>query len=184
MDFFYYSNDINLIGHRCEGGELFDRICEKGSFFESDAASIIRTILDAVSYLHDQGVVHRDIKPENLLYRCKEVLAPDGSPANSSPDLVIADFGLSKLIDPQKYDLLMTTVGTPSYMAPEVIKRSGHGKPVDLWSIGVLTFFLLSGSTPFDAENSAEELQNILEANFSFEPKDIWCHVSPMGKRN
>lgn len=72
----------------CTGGELFDRLCDNGSFYEKDAARIVSVILDATAYLHDLNVVHRDIKPENLLFKSRE---PDS-------ELLIADFGLSKMM--------------------------------------------------------------------------------------
>ncbi|KAJ3415986.1 hypothetical protein HDV05_003583 [Chytridiales sp. JEL 0842] len=171
-DYFETPNNLYLVMDLCTGGELFDRICERGSFYEEDAAEIIKTVLEAVAYLHDQNIVHRDIKPENLLFKTKDSLS----------QLVIADFGLSKMMDPTKFDGLMTTCGTPGYMAPEVIRKTGHGKPVDLWSIGVLTYFLLCGYTPFDCSNSADELQRILTANYKFEPAEYWSEVSPVAK--
>ncbi|KAJ3101988.1 hypothetical protein HDU97_000901 [Phlyctochytrium planicorne] len=171
-DYFETPNNLYLVMDLCTGGELFDRICEKGSFYEEDAAEIVRTVVDAVAYLHDQNIVHRDIKPENLLFRTKESLS----------ELVIADFGLSKIMDPETYDGLMTTCGTPGYMAPEVIKKTGHGRAVDLWSIGVLSYFLLCGYTPFDSNSSADELQRILTGSYSFEPTEYWQEVSDTAK--
>ena len=130
----FHRLQVYLVMDLCTGGELFDRICEKGSYYESDAADIIRVVVSAISYLHSQNIVHRDIKAENLLFKSRE---------SSDPlDLVIADFGLSKMMDEDKAYMLMTTCGTPGYMAPEVIKRTGHTKPVDMWSLGVLTYFL------------------------------------------
>lgn len=102
------------------GGELFDRICRKGSYYETDAADLIRATLSAVAYLHDHGIVHRDLKPENLLFRTPE----------DNADLLIADFGLSRIMDEEAFRVLTTTCGTPGYMAPEIFKKSGHGKPV------------------------------------------------------
>ncbi|KAJ3000202.1 hypothetical protein HDV02_000115 [Globomyces sp. JEL0801] len=100
-------HDLYLVLDLCTGGELFDRICETGHFYEKDAADIIKTVLDAVSYLHKLNIVHRDLKPENLLFRSRD---PDS-------DLMIADFGLSKIIDDGD-GFLKTTCGTPGYMAP------------------------------------------------------------------
>lgn len=150
------------------GGELFDRICRKGSYFESDAADLVRATLSAVAYLHDHGIVHRDLKPENLLFRTPE----------DNADLLIADFGLSRIMDEEQFHVLTTTCGTPGYMAPEIFKKSGHGKPVDLWAIGVITYFLLCGYTPFDRDSNLEEMQAILAADYSFTPLEYWRNVS------
>ncbi|KAI9336756.1 CAMK/CAMK1 protein kinase [Obelidium mucronatum] len=150
----------------CTGGELFDRIVERGSFFEEDAAEIIRTVLEAVAYLHSQNIVHRDLKPENLLFRAKD-----------SNDLVIADFGLSKISDGEALNNLRTLCGTPGYMAPEVILKTGHGKSVDLWSIGVMTYFLLCGYTPFDGGNR-DDIEKVLAGNYAFEPSEYWVDIS------
>lgn len=150
------------------GGELFDRICRKGSYYESDAADLIRATLSAVAYLHDHGIVHRDLKPENLLFRTPE----------DNADLLIADFGLSRIMDEEQFHVLTTTCGTPGYMAPEIFKKSGHGKPVDVWAIGVITYFLLCGYTPFDRESNLEEMQAILVADYSFTPLEYWRGVS------
>ena len=150
------------------GGELFDRICRKGSYYESDAASLIRATLSAVAYLHDHGIVHRDLKPENLLFRTPE----------DNADLLIADFGLSRIMDEEQFHVLTTTCGTPGYMAPEIFKKSGHGKPVDVWAIGVISYFLLCGYTPFDRDSNLEEMQAILVADYSFTPIEYWRGVS------
>lgn len=117
---------VYLVTDLALGGELFDRICRKGSYYESDAADLIRAVLSAVAYLHDHGIVHRDLKPENLLFRTPE----------DDADLLIADFGLSRIMDEEQFHVLTTTCGTPGYMAPEIFKKSGHGKPVYVLSPG------------------------------------------------
>jgi calcium/calmodulin-dependent protein kinase I len=111
---------VYLVTDLALGGELFDRICRKGSYYETDAADLIRATLSAVAYLHDHGIVHRDLKPENLLFRTPE----------DNADLLIADFGLSRIMDEEQFHVLTTTCGTPGYMAPEIFNKSGHGKPV------------------------------------------------------
>jgi serine/threonine protein kinase len=175
---------VYLITDLCLGGELFDRICRKGNYYESDAGNLVRTTVSAVSYLHDNGIVHRgmsriskssdetDLKPENLLFR---------TPAEDS-DLLIADFGLSRIIDEESFHVLTTTCGTPGYMAPEIFKKSGHGKPVDVWALGVITYFLLCGYTPFDRDSSVEEMQAIMAGDYSFEPPEYWEDVSDKAK--
>ncbi|KAI9680829.1 MAG: hypothetical protein M1817_004269 [Caeruleum heppii] len=168
VDYFETMNNLYLVTDLALGGELFDRICRKGSYYESDAAELIRATLSAVAYLHDHGIVHRDLKPENLLFRTPE----------DNADLLIADFGLSRVMDEEQFHVLTTTCGTPGYMAPEIFKKIGHGKPVDIWAIGVITYFLLCGYTPFDRDSNLEEMQAILVADYSFTPIEYWRGIS------
>ncbi|KAF3079993.1 hypothetical protein TWF569_001638 [Orbilia oligospora] len=172
VDYFETMNNLYLVTDLALGGELFDRICRKGSYFESDAADLIRATLSAVAYLHDHGIVHRDLKPENLLFRTPE----------DNADLLIADFGLSRIMDEERFHVLTTTCGTPGYMAPEIFKKTGHGKPVDIWAIGVITYFLLCGYTPFDRDSNLEEMQAILKADYKFEPAQYWQDISDNAK--
>ncbi|CAG9991455.1 unnamed protein product [Clonostachys byssicola] len=172
VDYFETMNNLYLVTDLALGGELFDRICRKGSYYESDAADLIRATLSAVAYLHDHGIVHRDLKPENLLFRTPE----------DNADLLIADFGLSRIMDEEQFHVLTTTCGTPGYMAPEIFKKTGHGKPVDLWALGVITYFLLCGYTPFDRDSDFEEMQAILNADYSFTPVEYWRGVSTHAK--
>jgi calcium/calmodulin-dependent protein kinase I len=136
--------------------------------------------MKAVQYIHNSGIVHRDLKPENLLFR---------TPAEDA-DVMIADFGLSRVMEEEKFNLLTEICGTPGYMAPEIFKKSmcctesmaiyvslmnicgaaGHGKPVDIWAMGVITYFLLAGYTPFDRENQLQEMQAIIAGDYKFEP--------------
>jgi len=167
-DYFETMNNLYLVTDLCTGGELFDRICAKGSYFEKDARHLVHVMSSAVAYLHERGIIHRDLKPENLLFRSKD----------EDADLLIADFGLSKMIDDQKMTVLTTTCGTPGYMAPEIFKKEGHHKPVDVWAIGVITYFLLCGYTPFDRDNNSEEIKAICAADYKFEPHEYWQHVS------
>ncbi|KAI1121833.1 kinase-like domain-containing protein [Nemania abortiva] len=172
VDYFETMNNLYLVTDLALGGELFDRICRKGSYYESDAADLIRATLSAVAYLHDHGIVHRDLKPENLLFRTPE----------DNADLLIADFGLSRIMDEEQFHVLTTTCGTPGYMAPEIFKKTGHGKPVDIWAMGVITYFLLCGYTPFDRDSDFEEMQAILNADYSFQPMEYWRGVSDHAK--
>lgn len=172
VDYFETMNNLYLVTDLALGGELFDRICRKGSYYEADAADLVRATLSAVAYLHDHGIVHRDLKPENLLFRTPE----------DNADLLIADFGLSRVMDEEQFHVLTTTCGTPGYMAPEIFKKTGHGKPVDIWALGVITYFLLCGYTPFDRDSDFEEMQAILNADYSFTPVDYWRGVSDGAK--
>jgi len=167
-DYFETSHNLYLCFDLCTGGELFDRICAKGNYYEADAAELVRTIFAAVQYIHDTGIVHRDLKPENLLFRTQ---AEDS-------DIMLADFGLSRVMDTDKLNKLTEICGTPGYMAPEIFKKTGHGKPVDVWAMGVITYFLLAGYTPFDRETQQMEMEAIIAGDFKFQPEEYWANVS------
>ncbi|XP_006455374.1 hypothetical protein AGABI2DRAFT_194968 [Agaricus bisporus var. bisporus H97] len=171
-DYFETAHNLYLCFDLCTGGELFDRICAKGSYYEAEAADLVRTVFKTVKYIHDCGIVHRDLKPENLLFR---TVAEDA-------DIMIADFGLSRVMEDEKLTKLTEVCGTPGYMAPEIFKRVGHGKPVDVWAMGVITYFLLAGYTPFDRDTQQEEMEAIMAGNYKFEPVEYWENVSETAK--
>ncbi|KAG8216130.1 Pkinase-domain-containing protein [Butyriboletus roseoflavus] len=162
-------HNLYLVFDLCTGGELFDSICARGQYTEADAAGLVRTIFGAVKYIHDCGIVHRDLKPENLLFRSK--------PEKTS-EIMIADFGLSRVMPDTKLSMLTEVCGTPGYMAPEIFKKTGHGKPVDVWAMGVITYFLLAGYTPFDRDTQKQEMEAIMAGDYRFEPEEYWCNVS------
>jgi len=166
-DYFETSHNLYLCFDLCTGGELFDRICAKGNYYEADAAGLVRTVFGAVSYIHDCGIVHRDLKPENLLFRTTD----------EDADIMICDFGLSRVME-EKLHLLTEICGTPGYMAPEIFKKTGHGKPVDVWAMGVITYFLLCGYTPFDRDTQQQEMEAIIAGDYKFEPEEYWANVS------
>eukprot|EP01113_Clastostelium_recurvatum_P001880 TRINITY_DN1077_c0_g1_i1.p1 TRINITY_DN1077_c0_g1~~TRINITY_DN1077_c0_g1_i1.p1 ORF type:complete len:484 (+),score=137.89 TRINITY_DN1077_c0_g1_i1:145-1596(+) len=154
------------------GGELFDRVRLKGNYTEVDAAEVVTQILDGVAYMHEQGVVHRDLKPENLLIKD----GPDGKEA-----IKIADFGLSK---DTSEDVMTTACGTPSYVAPEVLVAAHKGSydpRCDIWSVGVITYVLLSGCMPFGARTQQELFQKILRADYHYNSPE-WAPVSQEAK--
>lgn len=159
---------VYLVMELVTGGELFDRIVEKGSYTEKDAADLIRQVLEAVDYMHDQGVVHRDLKPENLLYYC-----PD-----EDSKIMISDFGLSKMEDS---GIMATACGTPGYVAPEVLAQKPYGKAVDVWSIGVISYILLCGYPPFYDESDANLFAQILKGEFEFD-SPYWDEISVSAK--
>ncbi|KAI3613268.1 calcium calmodulin dependent protein [Moniliophthora roreri] len=167
-DYFETAHNLYLCFDLCTGGELFDRICAKGNYYEADAADLVRIIMRAVKYIHNAGIVHRDLKPENLLFR---------TPAEDA-DIMIADFGLSRIMEEEKFSMLTEICGTPGYMAPEIFKKTGHGKPVDIWAMGVITYFLLAGYTPFDRDSQQAEMEAIIAGDYKFEPIEYWANVS------
>ncbi|XP_077285246.1 calcium/calmodulin-dependent protein kinase I [Arctopsyche grandis] len=159
---------VYLVMELVTGGELFDRIVEKGSYTEKDAAHLMRQVLEAVDYMHEQGVVHRDLKPENLLY-----YSPD-----EDSKIMISDFGLSKMEDS---GIMATACGTPGYVAPEVLAQKPYGKAVDVWSIGVISYILLCGYPPFYDENDANLFAQILKGDFEFD-SPYWDEISDSAK--
>uniref|UniRef100_A0AAY5KK97 Protein kinase domain-containing protein n=1 Tax=Esox lucius TaxID=8010 RepID=A0AAY5KK97_ESOLU len=165
-EIFETPSEISLVLELVTGGELFDRVVEKGFYTERDAADSVRQVLEAVAYLHENGVVHRDLKPENLLY------------ATSAPDapLKIADFGLSKIIDDQV--TMKTVCGTPGYCAPEILRGCAYGPEVDMWSVGVITYILLCGFEPFFDERGDQYMfKRILNCEYEF-VSPWWDNVS------
>ena len=165
---------------------MFDRICEYGKFTEKDASQTIRQVLEAVDYLHYNNVVHRgrfrtpapsadaksiqDLKPENLLYLTR-------SPESS---LVLADFGIAKMLDSNE-SVLTTMAGSFGYAAPEIMLKQGHGKPVDMWSLGVITYTLLCGYSPFRSENVADLIEESRSGRIVFHGR-YWKDVSVEAK--
>ncbi|KAJ6527737.1 kinase-like domain-containing protein [Mycena capillaripes] len=167
-DYFETAHNLYMCFDLCSGGELFDRITARGSYYEKDAAALVRTILSAVYEIHSVGIVHRDLKPENLLFRTE---ADDA-------DIMIADFGLSRIMDESEASMLTEICGTPGYMAPEIFRRQGHGKPVDIYAMGVVTYFLLVGYPPFSRATSAEETEARIAGDYRFEPEEYWVNIS------
>ncbi|KAM9429681.1 calcium/calmodulin-dependent protein kinase type 1 isoform 2-T2 [Salvelinus alpinus] len=150
------------------GGELLDRILEKGSYTERDASRVIQQVLEAVQYLHQLGIVHRDLKPENLLYQ---------TPSEDSK-IVISDFGLSKM---EEQGVLTTACGTPAYVAPELLQQKSYGKEVDLWALGVITYILLCGYPPFYDESESHMYRQIIKAEYEFD-SPYWDEISNSAK--
>jgi len=138
---------INMVMEFICGGELFDKIVELEAYSETDAAKLFRQIVEGVKYCHALNIVHRDLKPENLMFADEEATV-----------LKLIDFGVSALISNDN-DLLYDRVGTRTYMAPEISKLTGYGKPCDMYSLGVILYILLVGYPPFDEEEGITDLE-------------------------
>ncbi|CAN1303591.1 Calcium-dependent protein kinase 13 [Linum perenne] len=161
-------NAVHLVMELCEGGELFDRIVARGHYTERAAAAVVRTIVEVVQLCHKHGVIHRDLKPENFLFANKKENSP----------LKAIDFGLSIFFKPG--ERFSEIVGSPYYMAPEVLKRN-YGPEIDIWSAGVILYILLCGVPPFWAESEQGVAQAIIRGVIDFK-RDPWPNISESAK--
>ncbi|KAF4096362.1 calcium/calmodulin-dependent protein kinase IGb isoform X1 [Onychostoma macrolepis] len=167
-DFYESRTHYYLVMQLVSGGELFDRILDRGMYSESDASLVIRQVLEAVGYLHKNSIVHRDLKPENLLYYSTD----------ENSKIMISDFGLSKMED---NGIMSTACGTPGYVAPEVLAQKPYSKAVDCWSIGVITYILLCGYPPFYEETETRLFSKIMKAQYEFD-SPFWDDISESAK--
>jgi len=167
---------LHLITELCTGGELFDAIIAKtqsaeGHFSERDAAALVRCILDAIAYCHNKAIVHRDLKPENFLFSTND---------EKTAVIKIIDFGLSRHDCDVSMGVMNTKVGTPYYVAPEVLNRE-YTKSCDIWSIGVITYILLCGYPPFYGDTDNQIFDAVKKARFDF-PSPDWDGISLSAK--
>ncbi|KAH7861820.1 hypothetical protein Vadar_031318 [Vaccinium darrowii] len=150
---------LAIVMEYAAGGELFERICNAGRFSEDEARFFFQQLISGVSYCHSMQICHRDLKLENTLL--------DGS---SAPRLKICDFGYSK--SSVLHSQPKSTVGTPAYIAPEVLSRKQYdGKIADVWSCGVTLYVMLVGAYPFedpdDPRNFKKTITRILSVQYS-----------------
>lgn len=150
---------LAIVMEYAAGGELFERICTAGRFSEDEARYFFQQLISGVSYCHSMQICHRDLKLENTLL--------DGSP---EPRLKICDFGYSK--SSVLHSQPKSTVGTPAYIAPEVLSRKEYdGKIADVWSCGVTLYVMLVGAYPFedpdDPRNFKTTIARILSVHYS-----------------
>jgi len=181
-DIFETDRFLALITDIAGGGELFDRIVDKGHYSEKEASEVIARLLHAIDHLHRAGIVHRDIKPENILLEGPE----------SAVDVKLSDFGLAKIFSgdeagsaPDQFHRAraFTVCGTDYYVAPEVLQQAGYTQACDLWSVGVVLYILLSGCPPFyeGGEEGISVQRKIIAGKYSF-PDRYWGQVSPEAK--
>lgn len=165
FDVYESKESLQLIMECMDGGELFDRVIDRKTFSERDAADATWQMLLALNYIHSHGIVHRDIKLENFLYDRK-----------GSDHLKLIDFGFSKLWAPNTK--MQASCGTLSYVAPEVLQKN-YTSQCDLWSLGIVSFILLVGYMPFSGSDE-KQMRNIKAGNYSWK-QEKWNKVSPHG---
>ncbi|CAL9702124.1 unnamed protein product [Knipowitschia caucasica] len=163
--------DVVLILELVSGGELFDFLAQKESLSEEEATQFIRQILEGVHYLHMRKIAHFDLKPENIMLLDKNV---------PLPRIKLIDFGLAHKIEAGVE--FKNIFGTPEFVAPEIVNYEPLGLEADMWSIGVITYILLSGASPFLGETKQDTLENITAVNYEFD-EEFFCHTSNLSKK-
>lgn len=172
FDVFDSLHHLYLVIEFMEGGELFDIVADQGHLSEQRASQVMRDIIKGVDYLHSMGIVHCDIKPENIL--CKNREWP--------LHVKLCDFGLANFYDKHDDQSTMTAmIGTPGYVAPEVVKREPYGPPVDMWACGVVLYVMLSGRMPFYGKDDVQCLRRTAAGEYTF-PDREWSNVSEDAK--
>ncbi|URD72128.1 calcium-dependent protein kinase [Musa troglodytarum] len=159
---------VHIVMELCEGGELFDRIIQRGHYSERKAAELIRIVVGVVEACHSLGVMHRDLKPENFLLANKD----------DDSSLKAIDFGLSVFFKPGQ--IFTDVVGSPYYVAPEVLHKH-YGPEADVWTAGVILYILLSGVPPFWAETQQGIFDAVLKGFIDFDTEP-WPMISDSAK--
>lgn len=159
---------VHIVMELCSGGELFEHIISRGTLTEKEAAQFFQQMVEMVGHCHACQVMHRDIKPENFLL----------SDRSEQARLLACDFGLGTYFQPDK--MLTEIVGSPYYVAPEVLRQQ-YGPQADVWSLGVVLYILLSGVPPFWGPTDKEIFTAVLRGEVSFDCPP-WPQISDSAK--
>uniref|UniRef100_A0A3Q2Z111 non-specific serine/threonine protein kinase n=1 Tax=Hippocampus comes TaxID=109280 RepID=A0A3Q2Z111_HIPCM len=169
-DVYENRTDVVLVLELVSGGELFDFLARKESLCEEEATQFIKQILDGVQYFHSKRIAHFDLKPENIMLLDRNV---------PLPRIKVIDFGLAhKLEDGADFKNIF---GTPEFVAPEIVNYEPLGLEADMWSIGVITYILLSGASPFLGDTKQETLGNISAMSYEFD-EEFFSNTSELAK--
>ncbi|XP_058533926.1 serine/threonine-protein kinase 17A isoform X2 [Ochotona princeps] len=157
------ASEMILVLEYAAGGEIFDQcVADRDeAFSEKDVQRLMRQILEGVHFLHTHHVVHLDLKPQNILLTSESPLG----------DIKIVDFGLSRIV--KNSEELREIMGTPEYVAPEVLSYDPISMATDMWSIGVLTYVMLTGISPFLGDDKQETFLNISQMNLSYSEEEF-----------
>jgi len=164
IEFYSDESRLYLVSEFYDGGELFEKITKSTVFTEAQAANVMKQIFSVVNYCHKNKIVHRDIKPENIVYESKKADAP----------LKMIDFGTSQMY--KLGETLHKPLGTCYYVAPEVLKKK-YTEKCDVWSCGIIMYFLLCGHPPFMGNTEKRVLEKVAKGLFEFKDEE-WRHIS------
>lgn len=167
-DVYENRTDVILVLELVSGGELFDFISEKEKLSEDEAAAFIKQILLGCKHMHEKNIVHLDLKPENVMLTSKE-----------SQKIKLIDFGLSQKLVPGED--ICEMMGTPEFVAPEVINYEPLHLNTDIWAVGVITYILLSGASPFLGDDKQSTFANVVAVDFQFDD-NLFSHTSQLAK--
>ncbi|GIY64293.1 twitchin [Caerostris darwini] len=168
-DAFEEDDEMILIYEFMSGGELFERITSDGyTMSEAEVINYMRQICEAVKHMHEKNIIHLDLKPENIMCQMK-----------NSNNIKVIDFGLATKLDPN--EAVKISTGTAEFAAPEIVEREPVGFYTDMWAVGVLSYVLLSGLSPFAGENDIETLKNVRACDWDFD-EDAFANISDQGK--
>ncbi|RKO96335.1 hypothetical protein CXG81DRAFT_7165, partial [Caulochytrium protostelioides] len=185
------SRKVYMVMEYCAGGELLRGMREAGFPFDlSIIQLVIVNLLDVLKYLHDHGIVHRDIKPENILLHHalpQTHRSAAGGVGTALPDtpmyadrpllhIKLSDFGLATYTT--SCTMMDNVVGTPLYMAPEIVQNLGYSAGCDVWSVGVMLYLLLTGY----ARDTERLLHGMIQNGTIEYPDKIWSHVPPSAR--
>ena len=163
------NDNINIVMELIDGQELFSKLMKETRFSEQNTAIIMYQIFSSIKYCHDNGIIHRDIKAENIIVQDEKHLF-----------VKLIDFGSCEILTSSK---LTSTykVGSPSYIAPEILNGEEYDYSVDIWSLGVLMYYLLCGNKPFTGTTEQDIYKEIKTKEVKFKDK-IWDNISNEAK--
>jgi len=170
QDFFEEPDCFYLVMQKCDGGDVLDRVASIEQYSEKDACQFSQGLLKAVQFMHERGIAHRDLKPQNLLLENKD----------DNTSVKVCDFGFAKRVHmPQS---LTTLCGSLHYVAPELLKNHPYDESADMWSVGVVIYFLLAGYLPFHHKDQHELFKIIRLGKYNFNTQN-WSGISKEATR-
>ncbi|MCQ2819288.1 MAG: protein kinase [archaeon] len=170
-EYFNTKECFYIVSELCSGGDLFDKI-QNQPLKEDQSAYVMRQLLSAVNFCHENNIIHRDLKPENIMIESEKENMKDYF------IIKVIDFGTS--VKMAKNKMFEEQIGTCDYIAPEVLKNN-YNEKCDLWSCGVILYYMLSGKLPFHAENEGEILEKVKKGEFEFDD-EVWDSISGKAK--